>query len=165
MRKIILATALLILGTAGAASADRYRGRDGRDNRTVVRDNRGGRTVVRDNRGYDNRNYNNRVVVRDRRWNNDAGWRNRRPVYVNNNRYTFANGHTFYYRRPEIRYHYYNYRIRPSILVENYDTVPGYVWVAGNWNWNGYEWLWVSGHYEIDANYDGLGDQSEGLGY
>ena len=156
MRKIILATALLILGTAGAASADRYRG--GRDNRTQVRDNRGTR-VVRENRTYNN---NNRVVVRDnRRWSNDAGWRNRRPVYVNNGRYTFHNGRTFYYRRPEIRYHYYNYRIRPTILVENYETVPGYVWVAGNWNWNGYEWLWVSGHYELDANYDGLGDQSE----
>jgi hypothetical protein len=31
--------------------------------------------------------------------------------------------------------------------------VTGYIWVAGQWQWNGYEWLWVSGHYAIDPNF------------
>jgi hypothetical protein len=145
MKKLLVATALLILGTAGTAAADRYHG--GRDN------HRGERVVVRDrgqNRGWNNRG--NRVVVRDR------GWNNRRPVYVSNNRYTFHGGRTVVYRRPYISQRYYNYRVRPTILVENYETVPGYVWVAGNWNWNGYEWIWTNGHYEVDVNYDGYPD-------
>jgi hypothetical protein len=31
--------------------------------------------------------------------------------------------------------------------------MPGYVWIAGDWNWNGFEWNWTPGHYEIDASY------------
>ena len=77
----------------------------------------------------------------------------RRPIYVNNSRYVFNNGRTFHYRRPVINYRYTNYRVRPQLLVENYDTVPGYIWVSGRWNWTGYEWDWVAGHYEIDPSY------------
>jgi hypothetical protein len=142
MRKLLVATVLLILGSAGTAAADHYRGRDYRD-RSSYRDRSYDRRVVRD-RGY------YRPAVRERYV--------RRPVYINNNRYTFHDGRTFHYRRPVIARRYYDYRYRPTVLIENYDTVPGYVWVAGNWNWNGYEWIWVSGHYEVDVNYDGIGD-------
>jgi hypothetical protein len=65
------------------------------------------------------------VVVRDRYV--------RRPIYV---------------QGPVIREHYYNYNRRPAFVVENYGPREGYVWVRGSWSWNGYEWLWVSGHYE-----------------
>jgi hypothetical protein len=67
----------------------------------------------------------------------------------------------FNYRRPVIQYRYTNYRVRPQILVENYDTVPGYIWVAGQWQWNGYEWNWVSGHYAVDPNFQ----VNVGVGY
>ena len=132
MRKLLIATALLILGTAGTAAADRYRG---------------------DNHRQDRRE---RVVVRDRGWNNRARpvvHHHHRPVYNNNNRYTFQDGRSYQYRRPVINVRYTDYRYRPTLLVENYDTVPGYLWVAGNWQWSGYEWNWVSGHYEVSANY------------
>lgn len=151
MKKLLIATALLILGSAGTAAADRYQGGRG--------DRRGDRVTVRD------RGYNNRVVVRDRGYNRgnrtvvrDRGWNNRRPVYVNNNRYHFHGGRSVVYRRPVIHQRYYNYSVRPTVLVENYETVPGYIWVAGSWQWTGYEWNWVGGHYEVDVNYDGYPD-------
>ena len=62
----------------------------------------------------------------------------RRPIYV---------------QRPAIRYRYYNYYQRPSVIVENYPSRVGYYWVAGAWNWGGYEWIWTPGHYEPDPAY------------
>lgn len=141
MKKLLVATALLILGTAGTAGADRYRG-----NRVDHRDHR------------DHRDYRDRVVTRDRGWNNRTPQRVtrdrvvRRPVYVNNGRY-HLNNRTVVYRRPVVNVRYTDYRYRPTLLVENYETVPGYIWVAGNWQWSGYEWQWIDGHYEIDASY------------
>ncbi len=148
MKKLLVATALLLLGTAGTAAADH---RGGRDN------DRRERVTVRDRGNYNN-SRGNRQVVRDRGWNNrqqvrDRGWNNRRPVYVNNDRYHFHGGRSVVYRRPVIQQRYYNYRVRPTVLVENYETVPGYTWTQGNWQWNGYEWNWVNGHYDVDASY------------
>ncbi|HEU4611898.1 MAG TPA: hypothetical protein VFS15_07465, partial [Kofleriaceae bacterium] len=62
----------------------------------------------------------------------------RRPIYV---------------KAPRIRYRYYNYYQRPAVLVENYAPMTGYYWVAGQWSWNGYEWIWTAGHYEPDPAY------------
>jgi hypothetical protein len=70
-----------------------------------------------------------------------------------NGRFVFNGGYTRHYNRPVIHTHYRNYRYRPPILIENYDPVPGYIWVSGRWNWTGYEWSWIGGHYEVDANY------------
>lgn len=142
MKKLLAATALLILGTAGTAAADRHRGnrgdhRDHRD-RVVTRDRGWNRPVVRD-RGVRDRVVRDRVV--------------RRPIYANNGRYHLHNGRTVVYRRPVVNVRYTDYRYRPTLLVENYETVPGYIWVAGNWQWSGYEWQWIDGHYEIDASY------------
>ncbi len=50
-----------------------------------------------------------------------------------------------------IRQRYYNVRVRPALVVENYEPQAGYVWTAGHWNWNGYEWVWTSGYYAPDA--------------
>ena len=55
-------------------------------------------------------------------------------------------------QRPVIRYRYTNYYAPPAVLVENYAAMPGYFWVAGQWSWNGYEWIWTPGHYEPDPN-------------
>lgn len=149
MRRIIL-TALALALFGGVASADRYRGHRDTSHRsggTVVRDSRHSyRAPVRVDRGYRNDRYRNdryrhRVRV------------DRRPVYVNNGRFSFGNGYTRVYRRPVIRHRYYDYRVRPQIIIENYDPVPGYIWVQGYWSWNGYEWLWIDGHYAPDPNY------------
>ena len=76
----------------------------------------------------------------------------RRPVYVTNGRYTFHGGITRTYVRPTIRQRYFNVRVRPPIVVEAYDPVPGYSWVSGSWRWNGGEWVWASGYWAVDAN-------------
>jgi len=145
MRRLILtAVALTLFG--GVASADRWRGHDNRrDNRVVVRDHRWNnndnhRWNERDNRRYYDQR---RVVVQ------------RRPVYVNRDRYVFNNGRYFTYHRPVIRQRYFDFRYRPQIIVENYDPVPGYIWIQGGWQWNGYEWCWIAGHYEQDPSYYG----------
>jgi hypothetical protein len=118
----------------------------------------GGRAEVRDHRG-------DRVVIRNnnnvRTWNrsNDRGRRDRvvrverqRPVYRNGGFYFGTRFHR--YNRPVINYHYRNYYQRPALIVENMDPVDGYIWVQGNWSWNGYEWIWQPGHYEVDPSYN-----------
>ena len=138
MRRILPLTLLALTLLGGIATADRYRDRDrGR------RYDRSGGVVVRDNRDYRPA----RPVYRDRRV------VTRSPVYVSNGRYVFHGGVSRAYVRPVIRTRYYDYRIRPTIIVENYDPVPGYVWVRGHWQWNGGEWLWTSGYYAPDARY------------
>jgi hypothetical protein len=62
----------------------------------------------------------------------------RRPIYV---------------RAPVVPYHYYDYYRRPALLVEHQRPIVGYLWVPGQWQWNGYEWLWRSGHYTPDPEY------------
>lgn len=118
----------------GAAQADhgrggghgRGRGHDGGG--VVVRDHRGGGPVVvqRGGRG---------PVVRH--------------VRVSGGRYVFPGGVVRVYRRPVIREHYYDIRRRPAIIVEAYDPVPGYVWVAGSWSWGGAEWVWSPGYWSV----------------
>lgn len=44
-------------------------------------------------------------------------------------------------------------RRRPAVIVESYPAMAGYVWVAGQWTWSGYEWIWMPGHYEPDPRY------------
>ena len=92
----------------------------------------------------------------------------RNHVYHHNGSYRFHNGHTYNYVRPVIRHRYYDVRVRPRILVENYTTQPGYIWTPGNWRWDGYEWQWVSGHYAVDPAYtfyDGGGYTYNGVYY
>lgn len=149
MKRIITLALLGITLTTGAALADRDRGHRKHDRDRVVHrhDNRANHRHV--DRGRDRR-----VVVRDRdRHRNVQRHVHRsRPVY-RNNRFYFDGGVTRVYRRPVIRQRYTNYYQRPAILIENYDPMPGYIWIAGHWNWSGYEWTWVPGHYEVDVNY------------
>ena len=146
MKRIITLTALVLGLTGGIAAADR--GRDG-----WVRDHRDGDRWDRRDRGWDNR------------WDRRARWdrldRRDRVVRVErvrpwfrDNRWYFHGGTYRQYHRPVINVRYRDYYRRPALVVENYDPVPGYIWVQGNWNWNGYEWIWVSGRYEIDTNYN-----------
>ncbi|MDX2092599.1 MAG: hypothetical protein SFX73_32340 [Kofleriaceae bacterium] len=155
MRRIILLalTALTLTGGVAAADRDGRRGgvRDHRDNRWSSqrhdgwRHNNGWRrdnTSVRVSRyrDYDRSRY--RVVRVNRA----------RPVYRNNGFY-FAGGLYRPYVRPVFNVRYTNYYARPQPIVENYETVPGYIWIAGSWQWNGYQWNWVAGRYEVDTSY------------
>jgi opacity protein-like surface antigen len=63
--------------------------------------------------------------------------------------------HRVFVRRPVVQYRYYDYYQRPTVIAENYPTMAGYYWVAGQWQWSGYEWTWQAGHYEPDPNYTG----------
>ncbi len=82
----------------------------------------------------------------------------RRPIYASNGSFAFHNGIRRSYARPVIQARYYNVRVRPQLVVENYDAVEGYVWVRGGWNWNGREWQWNSGHYAPDMQYSNYYD-------
>lgn len=85
--------------------------------------------------------------------NYNGGYRYERPVYNGGYRYNNYARQPIYVERPVIRTHYYDYRYRPQILVENYPARDGYYWVAGQWTWSGYEWMWTPGHYEADPAY------------
>jgi len=156
MKRIIPLALIALTLSGGVALADRDRGR-GRDTShrsggTVVTPTRGHDRVRHDNRRWDNsRRYDNR------RYNNN---RNDRVVRVQrsrptfrNNRFYFAGGHYQSYQRPVIQYRYRNYYQRPALIVENIQPVSGYIWVQGNWQWDGYEWQWMPGHYEVDQSY------------
>lgn len=156
MRRITILSLLAVTLFGGVASADHGRGR-GRGGAGRAP----GGVVVRDHRTYDRRPQRVRVQ-QPRRVRYE-----RRPVYVNNGRFVFSGGVTRTYRRPVIQYRYYNYRVRPQIVVENYDPVPGYIWVAGSWSWNGREWMWTNGYYAPDPSYtqESYGYDTDGDGY
>jgi hypothetical protein len=148
MRRIIVFTLLALTLGSGAALADHYRGE-------YRRDYRGGVTI---------RN------PRERVWTHrDQRVIYRRPVYATNGYYQFNNGYRYRYARPVIARRYFDYRVRPEIIVENYQPVYGYNWVPGQWQWNGYEWIWTSGYYAADPNcdhdYDGSGYNGDGIRY
>ncbi len=72
-------------------------------------------------------------------------------VRVTNGRYVFPGGVVRVYKRPVVRVHYRDRYVRPPVLVEQYDPVPGYVWVAGSWSWGGAEWVWVPGYWAVSS--------------
>jgi hypothetical protein len=131
MKRILLS--FLALGLlAGVASADHRRGGWGRHHNN---NNRGG---VSWSGGVSVQSTPVRVYQQPRRVYVERTRVVRRPIYV---------------QRPRIQYRYYNYYQRPTVVAENYDAMPGYYWVAGQWSWSGAEWVWYQGHYEPDPNY------------
>jgi hypothetical protein len=139
MRRTLLLSLVALTFMGGMAFADRGRGRDR------------GATVVRQH-NRDQRRFHQPAPVRvDTRVSRRAI--DRRPVYVDRGRFVFHNGVTRGYTRPVIRERYFDYRVRPRLVVETYDPMPGYMWVAGQWQWNGREWLWTSGYYAPDPSY------------
>ena len=162
MRRILTLTALALCFTTGAALADR------RGGGPTVRDHRDrDRVDTRSNniRGWNtntNRDWNRTT---DRTWSRDRDRdRGRRFVRVERTRPTFRDNRFYFgggtyrpYVRPVINVRYRDYYRRPSLVVENYDPVPGYIWIQGSWNWSGYEWTWMPGHYDVDTSYDDRG--------
>jgi len=168
MRRIIPLTLIALTMMGSVALADRDRGRRDRpggvhversrdhraqrpdrrvirnDRRVIRKDHRNDRRFVRDDR---------RVIRNDRRVvDRRVTVRRARPSF-RDNRFYFPGGFYRTYQRPVINVRYTNYYQRPALLVENYDPVPGYVWVPGQWTWTGYEWQWQPGHYEVDRSY------------
>lgn len=141
MRRTLLVAAIVSL-FVGTAYADHRHGGRG----PVIRDHRGPRgpsgpvVVVRDHRGPARG-----PVIRDHHGPRMT------HVRVSNGRYMFPGGVVRVYRRPVIREHYYNVHMRPPVIVESYDPVPGYVWVAGGWTWGGREWVWTPGYWAAAA--------------
>jgi hypothetical protein len=138
MRRIIITVLIALTALGGVASADR----DRRDHRS-----HGGVRVDRSDPRPAYRSRQPRVV---------------RPTYRSTYRPTYRSTYRphvnvvrrpIYVQRPVIRYRYYNHYQRPAVIVENYPSMTGYLWVAGQWQWNGYEWIWQPGHYEPDPAY------------
>lgn len=69
------------------------------------------------------------------------------------NRFHFSGGITRPYVRPMVQQQYYSYQVRPQPLVEQYDRINGYIWVPGQWQWNGSQWIWTAGYYTVDPAY------------
>jgi hypothetical protein len=103
----------------------------------------GGGVVVRDHRGPVQRG----PVVRDHR----APRVKHNHIRYAKGRYVFPGGVVRVYKRPVIRHRYYDVHVRPAVIVEAYDPVPGYIWVQGHWNWGGAEWIWVPGYYSVET--------------
>lgn len=131
MRRIIT-IALCLASLGGVASADRGHHRG---NAPTVRDHRSGGVSVQPSRRYVQPRY------------------HYQPRYQSS--YRVVHRPIFVRHRPVIRYRYYNYYQRPSIIVENPRPLAGYYWVNGSWQWNGAEWIWMQGHYEPDPNWTG----------
>lgn len=157
MRRIITTSLLFLTLLGGVAMADRDgrrgdrdRGRGGRD-RVVVRNPGPSRPIVRQNNRpvvrQDNRRVYRGQVRADRRR------IDRRITRVDNGGFRFHNNVVVRYQRPVIRQHYYDVRYRPQIIVESYPQQSGYVWVSGQWAWDGYEWQWQSGYYAPDPQF------------
>ena len=148
MRRIIITSLIALTALGGVASADRRDRNDG--NRWRGHDN-GGVRVER--RNHQHRAYrNNRTYVR--------------PYYRASYRpYVRIVRQPIYVQRPVIRYRYYDYAQRPTMVVENYPTKAGYLWVAGQWSWSGYEWTWQQGHYQPDPAYDQQYYNNDGQSY
>lgn len=145
MLKVLPLTALILGLSGGAALADHRGGFRGGDRRGTV--------VVRDHHEWRGGG-GGRVVVREHGDWRRGGWTApryerpvRRPIYVS---------------RPVIRERYYDYYRRPQLIVENYGAMPGYCWIAGRWNWDGYEWSWQPGHYEPEQSYQDTGYDQDG---
>jgi hypothetical protein len=91
------------------------------------------------------------VVVRDHRGGAPVSRHNGRVKHVKvaKGRYVFPGGVVRVYKRPAIRTRYYDVRVRPPLVVEAYDPVPGYLWVSGGWAWGGGEWVWSPGYWAV----------------
>src|SRR5690349_996208 len=50
-------------------------------------------------------------------------------------------------RREDRAERFRDFRYHPSARYERHDERAGFRFVGGEWKWNGYEWLWVPGHY------------------
>ena len=154
MRTSILILSALAM-SAGVASADHWRGERGEHER-------------REHAEHE------RAERNEHRWNGGGSWNGgwsggvsvtpnyqyRRPVIVNAaprysyQRPVYVQRRPVYVQRTYPHHHYVNYYQRPSVLTENYTPMAGYIWSPGQWEWDGYQWNWIPGHYDPDPAYN-----------
>jgi hypothetical protein len=159
MLKLLPLTALALGLSSGVALADHHGGEHRGDHRVVVEHRA---PVVRDHRAYGGGEWRGRAVVREgREWRGGSRVIVHGPAY----RHDVVVRRPIFVSRPILRDHYYNHYRRPALVVESYGAMPGYYWVAGQWAWNGYEWLWQPGHYQPHPNYVDPGYVDPGYGY
>jgi hypothetical protein len=155
MLKLLPFTALALGLSSGVALADHHGGPSRGDHRAVVEHRAA--PVVRDH----GREWHGGAVVRGGEWRGRAVVRGGHEWHGGGrvvgrapyDRHDYVVRRPIFVSRPFIREHYYNYYRQPALVGESYGAMPGYYWVAGQWSWNGYEWLWQPGHYEPDPNY------------
>jgi hypothetical protein len=158
MRRIMLLALTALTITGGSALADRHHGgrgghaNNGRAGWSQRQTTRVHVNNVRVNNGRTNNARASRFRNYDRSRYRVVRVNRSRPAY-RNGRFYFAGGFYRTYSRPVINVRYTNYYVRPRPIVENYAAVPGYIWIAGQWQWTGVEWNWVPGHYDIDTAY------------
>lgn len=147
MRKIIALTAIALGLSGGVALAD------GRSSPTSnVRDHRGGVSVgLGTSFGTGSFGGNAHSFGGPNR--SGTGYQGVAPVYANRGTFRFSGGFTRPLIRPRVNARYTSYNQRPAPVAQNYQSVAGYIWIAGQWQWNGYEWIWQDGHYEPDPAY------------
>ena len=171
MRRILSLSVLALVLSGGAAFADRggnvrdhrggsvsspgSRGSHGGNGGFIDRGAHGGRGgnggfIDRGSRsGYNSGNYNRGGFNRG---SYNTGHASRRPVYLNNGRFNFGGGVSIGWNVPATTRHY-DYRYRPTAVLETPQPVAGYLWVPGQWRWTGYEWSWSAGYYQPDPAY------------
>jgi hypothetical protein len=164
MRRIIH-LALLLLVTAGPAMAETKRSNNRPDSRPVARTQ--SKPVARhQNNRPDSRpvarHHNNRPDTRSVHRGNNGNHYGQHKHYTYSNAprhhshvrhtsgyYTFKGGHRARYYALPSHPRYVHRHIRPVLLVERYDPVPGYIWIGGYWNWGGAHWVWSPGYYAV----------------
>lgn len=138
-RKLVLITISLLMVASSAAFADR-----GRHKHKHHKD----RVVVRDHRDHHARPRHHHPKPKHH---HPKKHHHHKHVRVSNGRYVFPGGIVRVYKRPVIRHRYTNRHVRPPVIVEHYDPVPGYVWVRGSWTWGGSEWVWTPGYWAVES--------------
>ena len=146
MRRIIQLSALALTLSSGAAFADRFHGGHGHEGGARVVEHGGGGRVVEGRHFEGGGHYyggGGHYYGGGGHYYGGGG-----HYYGGGYGYGYGYRHPIYVDRPYIRERYYDYYRRPAVIVENYASMDGYTWVAGAWQWNGYEWIWQPGHYE-----------------
>jgi hypothetical protein len=128
IRRVLILSSLALALSGGAAFADRYRGGGARGGGYVSHPVASRGYSAPRSSGY---GYRGGYAVRGG-FGVRSGY-DRRPIYM---------------RGPVMREHYYNYYRRPAYITESYAAMDGYVWVRGDWTWDGAEWIWQPGHYQ-----------------
>jgi hypothetical protein len=142
MRNALLIVSIIAM-SAGVSQADRFHGSRGGGARVVDHRGPAGGARFVDHRGPVRYEGHGPVRYEGR---GDVRYEARHDVRF---------GGRGYYEGPRV--HYYNRWQRPGLYVEHYDVRPGFIWVHGDWAWDGYEWIWTPGHYVREPAYYGYG--------
>lgn len=49
-----------------------------------------------------------------------------------------------------VTHRHFDQHHRPTAIAETHEYGTGYTWMPGQWTWNGYEWIWQPGYYQVE---------------